>query len=171
MPRPERPRLHPVTKSPERHQELRRLQLDPTVNESQAVVGKKVKIERKLVDVTLAQDRLHEFPHVDSVNATSIRPEVKNEIGTSSSLVPFYWIPIVGISLGLVILAIIITVVVIVMARRGAVKASSDVEGGKLGSTNGEVKTEYKVKIKVRFLWNKLEKVIKFSVFSQREGI
>ena len=50
-------------------------------------------------------------------------------------------------------------------------KVRSDVEGGKLGSTNGEVRTEYKVKIKVRFLWNKLEKVIKFSVFSQKEGI
>ena len=86
-------------------------------------------------------------------------------------MVPFYWIPIVGISLGLIILAIIITVVVIVMARRSAVKVRSDVEGGKLGSTNGEVRTEYKVKIKVRFLWNKLEKVIKFSIFSQKEGI
>ena len=171
MPRPMRPRTRPVTKSLEVQQDFRRLPSNTAVNESQAVVGKTVIIERKLIGVTLAQDRLHEFPHVDSVNATSIRPEVKNEIGTSSSLVPFYWIPIVGISLGLVILAIIITVVVIVMARRGAVKASSDVEGGKLGFPYGEAKTEYKVKIKVRFLWNKLEEVIKFSVFSQREGI
>ena len=140
-----------VVQSPERHQEIRRLQPDTTVNKSQVVVGKKVKVERKLVDVTLALDRLHESPHVDSVNVTSIRPEVKDEIGaSSSSLVPFYWIPIVGISLGLIILAIIITVVVIVMARRSAVKVRSDVEGGKLGSTNGEVRTEYKVKIKVR---------------------
>ena len=151
MLRPIRPRTRPITKSLEVKQDSRRFPSNTAVNESQAVVGKTVIIERKLIGVTLAQDRLHDFPHVDSVNATSIRPEVKNEIGTSSSLVPLYWIPIVGMSLGFAILAIIITVIVIVLARRGAVKAGSDVERSNSGFPYGEAKPEYKVKIKVKF--------------------
>ena len=151
MPRPIRPRTRPIAKSPEVKQESRKFPSNTAVNESQAIVGKTVIIERKLIGVTLAQDRLHNFPYVDSVNATSIRPEVKNEIGTSSSLVPLYWIPIVGVSLGFAMLAIIITVIVIVWARRGAEKAGSDVERSNSGFPYGEAKPEYKVKIKVKF--------------------
>ena len=151
MPRPVRPRTRPVIKPLEVQQDIRRLPSNTAVNESQAVVGKTVIIERKLIGVTLAQDRLHNFPYVDSVNATSIRPEVKNEIGTSSSLVPLYWIPIAGLSLGFAVLAVIITVIVIVWARRGAEKTDSDVERSNSGFPYGEAKPEYKVRIKVKF--------------------
>ena len=141
------------------------MELVTIANKSRVVAGKKVKVERKLADVTLALDSLCESPHVDSVSVTSVRPEMKDGIGaSSSSLVPFYWIPIVGISLGLFIFVIVI-VTVVVMARRRAAKVRSDAEEAKSGSANGEVRTEYKVKIKVRSLWNKLEKVIKFFVF------
>ena len=64
-----------------------------------------------------------------------------------------HWILIVGISLGLIILATIITAVVIITARRSAVKVCRDVKGDKSESVNRGVRSEYKV----RLLWNKLE--------------
>ena len=150
MPRPVRPRTRPIAKSPEVKQESSKFPSNTAVNESQAIVGKTVIIERKLIGVTLAQDCLHNFPYVDTVNATSIRPEVKNEFGTSLSLVPLYWIPIAGLSLGFAVLAVIITVIVIVWARRGAEKTDSDVERSNSGFPYGEAKPEYKVRIKVK---------------------
>ena len=54
-------------------------------------------------------------------------------------------------SLGFAVLAVIITVIVIVWARRGAEKTDSDVERSNSGFPYGEAKPEYKVKIKVKF--------------------
>ena len=151
MPRPVRPRKHPVTRSPEVRVESSKFLASTAEGKSEATVGKTVMMERELVGVTLAQDRRHSFPYVDTVNATSIRPEVKNEFGTSLSLVPLYWIPIAGLSLGFTVLAVIITVIVIVWARRGAEKTDSDVERSNSGFPYGEAKPEYKVRIKVKF--------------------
>ena len=149
MPRPVRPQNRLVTKSLEVKEEPSKFLVNTAVNESQAIVGKTVMMERELIGVTLAQERWHSFPHVDTVNVTSIRPEVKNEFGTSLSLVPLYWIPIAGLSLGFAVLAVIITVIVILWARRGAEKTDSDVERSNSGFPYGGTKPEYKVRIKV----------------------
>ena len=151
MPRPARPRKRPVTRSPEVEEESSKFLVNTAESESQAIVGKTVMMERELIGVTLAQERWHSFPHVDTVNVTSIRPEVKNEFGTSLSLVPLYWIPIAGLSLGFAVLAVIITVIVILWARRGAEKTDSDVERSNSGFPYGGAKPEYKVRIKVKF--------------------
>ena len=152
MPRPARPRKRPVTKSPEVEEESSKFLVNTAESESQAIVGKTVMMERELIGVTLAQERRHSFPHVDTVNVTSIRPEVKNEFGTSLSLVPLYWIPIAGLSLGFAVLAVILTVVVIFWARRGAQKTDSDVEKGSSGFPYGGTRSEYKIRIKVKLL-------------------
>jgi hypothetical protein len=135
-------------------------------SESKAIVGKTVMMERELIGVTLAQERWHSFPHANTVNVTSIRPEVKNESGTSSSPVSLYWIPIAGLSLGFAVLAIIITVVVIFWAKRGAQKTDSDAEKGSSGFPYGGTRSEYKIRIKVK-LFNgiNLGKVINSSLF------
>ena len=128
------------------------LELDTIANKSRVVAGRKVKVERKLADVTLTLDSLRESPHVYFDSVTSVRPEVKDGIGApSASLVPFYLIPIVGISLGLFILIIVITTVV-VKARRRAMKLRCDAEEVKSGGRVSETRVEYKIEIKVRIL-------------------
>ena len=174
MPRPARP----VAKTPGWYSDVHRLQnernkisldLVTIANKSRVVAGRKVKVERKLADVTLTLDSLCESPHVDSDSVTSVRPEMKDGIGAPSTyLVPFYLILIVGISLGLFILIIVITTVV-VKARRRAKKLRSDADGVKSGGRVNETKVEYKVEIKVRILSNNLEKIIKFSTLAERK--
>ena len=170
MPRPARPRKHPVTRSPEVEEKSSKFLANTAEGKSEATVGKTVMMERELIGVTLAQERWHSFPHANTVNVTSIRPEVKNESGTSLSPVSLYWIPIAGLSLGFAVLAVIITVVVIIWARRGAQRTDGDVEKGSSGFPYGGTRSEYKIRIKVKFLNGiNLGKVIKlFIIFSRK---
>jgi hypothetical protein len=159
MPRPPRPQVRPATKNPGWYEEVHRLQnrrnrisgdLTKIANKSQVIADRKVRVESKLADVTLTLDSLRDSPHLDFDSVTSVRPEVKDGIGApSASLVPFYLIPIVGISLGLFIFIIVI-ITVVLKTRQRTKKLISDVEGVKYGGETSEVKAEYKVEVKVK---------------------